>query len=130
MKDEEILGLARGLREVLPDLNLETDHRDDLMNAIAAGERGELAPIDLLRHLAGHPDARRWLQEQMPKVGRTLSFTKAKPLFTPFAGDGSAVSSQEFVCPEPGCTTNWFRQRVGQQPPLCETHHKRLVPKP
>lgn len=130
MDDEQILGLARDLRVVLPDLVADTDQCDKLRGAIAAAERGELPALDLLRYLAQHPEARRWLQDQTVDANRTLGFNSAKAPFTPLAGDGSAIATQEFVCPEPGCThPSWFRQRIGQTPPECQIHHKRLIPK-
>lgn len=130
MDKKEILDLAYGLRGVLPNLVANSDQRDDLLAAIAAAERGELSPPDLCRKLAQHPEARRWLQDQTVDANRTLSFTSAKPPFAPLAGDGSAIAAQEFVCPEPGCPhPSWFRQRIGQTPPECQIHHKRLIPK-
>ncbi len=128
MNDEQILNLAYGLRGVLPDLLADSDQRDDLRAAIAAAERGELSPSDLFRQLAQHPEARRWLQDQTVDANRTLSFSSAKAPFIPLAGGGSAIAAQEYVCPEPGCThPSWFRQRIGQTPPECQIHHKRLI---
>lgn len=50
-------------------------------------------------------------------------------VYRPLPGSGAAIGGREFVCPEQGCDTRWFRRSVGQRPPLCEKHHRRLVPK-
>ena len=50
--------------------------------------------------------------------------------FEPLPGQGQAIAAVKYVCPEPDCDISWVRRSVGQEVPLCPSHHVALVPVP
>ncbi len=132
MDSEEILQAVADMRaELTRLLGEEADAVEQRLNRLEAEIRhGETEPAELLAELVRHPVLRQWLTKRLggSGTGRTFGFG-SRSRYQPLVGQGVAGGGDEFICPEPGCDVRWFRRDVGQRPPLCEKHGKRLVPK-
>lgn len=127
MNRDEILGAVENLRLDLP--KLIGPQAEVLSKRLTqAVEQGESKPdADLLNvvviELKEFPIALDKFEVHLMGGGKARGFS-----FDPMPGRGTPISSDRFVCPEPGCDRDWSRQRLGQQPPRCDMHDKELIP--
>ena len=122
---ENILTVVRELEPKLPSLLGEKaaelqQQISPLVDKLAAGQSDG---ADLLQVLYTHPELADVLQQRLnlhypidAELLRDRSFQNAPG--TP----SSVFAGQRYICPEPGCSEEWFQRRVGQSPPLCEIH--------
>jgi hypothetical protein len=121
MDDQSQRELARELLEDLDDVVEQADEREQLREDITAALRLERPERDrqLTDVLRGHVQTRAWMAEREPDV-------ELDRLVQP-AGDPEHVGTY-FMCPHGD--SDFVRERVGDDVPLCPKHKIPLVPAP
>ena len=123
---KDILETARVIHPYLSDLlgpEAETVSHT-LTRLITEAEADEAVANQILELLAAREATRKWsrqfLQDKMPPI--------VNRSYTPLPGEISRIDASQFVCPEQGCLSVWYKPKTGVEPPLCPKHRKTLVP--
>ena len=127
---EKILVVVRELESQLPSLLGEkaAEVQQQISSLIDQLASDQSDSADLLQVLSAHPELADVLQQSLglPQSIEESSFDELlrdRSAFQNAPGTpSSAIAGQRYICPEPGCSEEWFQRVAGQSPPLCEVH--------
>ncbi|QLE45291.1 hypothetical protein FD723_33800 (plasmid) [Nostoc sp. C052] len=118
---EDVLEGCRSIRPYLGELlgNDAVQVDNQLAELLAQAQAGQPAEQQILEILKSYPDTRNWIAE-------FLSEKQVSKGFEPLPGQGQAISSQKYICPQGDYV--WYRRVTGVAIPTCPTHGVELTP--
>jgi len=121
-EDEDILQTAKALLPVLNQVVPEENLREEVDGLIIAAERGEKPARALVERLRRYTPVREWLALALYEEERAKGLALLPGQVQPQPG------RPRYVCPEEGCSFEWYVRVVGRPVPPCPVHRKPLIP--